>query len=115
MGRAVVAAELVALAMSALARFRELVHGRGKQLRELPIEELRRAGDDPVHHVTVSNREGTIGVIVQLSRAGALKVVIQGFLKGRFMPVKDVAIDGFYKYPDGTVADMSADEFYEFD
>jgi hypothetical protein len=42
-------------------------------------------------------------------------VVIQGFMKARFIPGKHVALDGFYKHPDGTVSTMPNEEFYEFD
>ena len=103
------------MASRSLVAFRTMVHRRSEQLRELAPEDLRRAGDEPIQRVTVGARRGTIAVIVQQTPTGALKVVIQGFLRKRLVPIKDVAIDGFYKYPDGAVADMSPDEFYDFD
>ncbi len=63
----------------------------------------------------IDSRPATISVIVQPREDGSVRVVIQGFIKSRFLPWKDVAIDGFYKYPDGTVTPMSADEFYDYD
>jgi hypothetical protein len=60
-------------------------------------------------------RPATIGIIVQPLPSGGLRVVVQGFMKARFMPRKHVALDGFYKYPDGTVSPMPSEEFYEFD
>ena len=99
----------------ALPRFREIVRQRGDQLRKLPFEELAKLADEPIQHVVVEKRQGTISLIVQPLSSGALRIVVQGFLKARFVPVKDVAIDGFYKYRDGTVAPMPAEEFYKFD
>jgi hypothetical protein len=52
---------------------------------------------------------------VQSNPDGSLRVVIQGFMKARFIPGKHVALDGFYKYRDGTVSAMPDKEFYEFD
>jgi hypothetical protein len=52
---------------------------------------------------------------VQSKPDGTLRVVIQGFMKARFIPGKHVALDGFYKHPDGTVSKMPNKEFYEFD
>jgi hypothetical protein len=64
----------------------------------------------------VDSRSATIGIIVESKPDGALRVVIQGFMKWRFVPFgKHVTLDGFYKHPDGTVSSMPNDEFYEFD
>ena len=52
---------------------------------------------------------------MQLKPDGNLRVVIQGFMKARFVPGKHVALDGFYKHRDGTVTPMPNEEFYEFD
>ena len=71
--------------------------------------------DTPTEQLTVVSRPATIGIIVQSKPDGTLRVVIQGFMKARFIPGKHVALDGFYKHPDGTVSKMPNKEFYEFD
>lgn len=43
------------------------------------------------------------------------RVVVQGFIKARFIPGKHVALDGFYKHADGSVSAMPDEELYEFD
>ena len=63
----------------------------------------------------VESRPATIGIIVQLIPDGRLRVVIQGFMKARFIPGKHVALNGFYKHLDGTVNAMPNEEFSEFD
>jgi hypothetical protein len=68
-----------------------------------------------MEHLTVELRPATISIITQPLPTGGLRVVIQGFMKARFLPGKHVALDGFYKYPDGTVAPMPDREFYKFD
>jgi hypothetical protein len=98
-----------------LAAFRQIIIERGQQLRRVPFGELSRLAAEPIQRVEVGNRRGTISIIVLPSPSGALRVVIQGFLRGRVLPVKDVAMDGFYKYPDGTVEPMPSEEFYDFD
>jgi len=87
---------------------------RGERLRRIAFEDLKQLTAEPTQHVTVESRPATIAVIVQPLPSGGLRVVVQGFMKGRFIG-KHVALDGFYKYPDGTVAPMPSEEFYEFD
>jgi len=98
----------------ALAKFRDIVNERGKRLRDLPFDELKRLGDPPIEHLVVESRPATIGIIVQSVASGGIRVVVQGFMKAKFLG-KNVALDGFYKYPDETVAPMPEREFYEFD
>jgi len=98
-----------------LATFRKLVEERGELLRKLPLEELRRLGAEPREHLTVESRPATIGIIVQARPNGSIRVVIQGFMKARFVPGAHVALDGFYKHPDGTVTAMPDEEFNQFD
>lgn len=98
-----------------LATFRKIVDERGERLRKLTQEELRKIGAAPLEQLIVESRPATIGIIVQPKPDGSLRVVIQGFMKARFVPGKNVALDGFYKHPDGTVSPMSDEEFYEFD
>ena len=97
-----------------LAPFRKIVDERGRQLRKLTQEELRTIGTAPLEELTVERRPATIGVIVQPKSDGSLRVVIQGFMKARFVPGKHVALDGFYKHRDGTVSAMPDEEFCEF-
>jgi hypothetical protein len=98
-----------------LATFRKIVDERGQRLRKLTQEELRRIGTTSLEELTVEQCPATIGVIVQPKSDGSLRVVIQGFMKARFVPGKHVALDGFYKHQDGTVSAMPDEEFYEFD
>jgi hypothetical protein len=97
----------------ALSTFREIVDKRGARLRKLPFEELAQL-DTPIEHLSVESRPATIGIIVQSLPSGAIRVVVQGFMKAKLLG-QNVALDGFYKYPDGTVTPMSDEEFYEFD
>jgi hypothetical protein len=103
-----------------LAAFRKIVNERGERLRGLKFEELRQLikplSDCPVEHLTIDSRPATIAIIVEPRPDGTLRVVVQGFMKARFVPlVKHVALDGFYKHSDEAVAPMPAMEFYEFD
>ena len=98
-----------------LAAFRLIVDERGERLRQLTFESLKRLTTEPIENITVESRPATISIIVQPKPDGSLRVVVQGFMKARFVPGKHVALDGFYKHPDGTVTPMAANEFYEFD
>ena len=98
-----------------LETFRKIVDERGQQLRKLTQEELKKRAAEPIEQLMVESRPATIGIIVQPIPDGSLRVVIQGFMKARFVPGKHVALDGFYKRLDGTVNPMSNEEFYEFD
>jgi len=98
-----------------LATFRQIVDERGERLRQLTFEGLKQLSTGPTEHITVESRPATISIIVQPKPDGSLRVVVQGFMKARFVPGKHVALDGFYKHPDGAVTPMPANEFYEFD
>ena len=65
--------------------------------------------------LVVESRPATIGIIVQSKPGGVLRVVIQGFMKARFIPGKHVALDGFDKHSDGTVSSMPDEELCQFD
>jgi len=98
-----------------LAAFREIVNKRGGELRKLPYQELLQHRDSPIETLSVESRPSTIGIIVEEQSNGAIRVVVQGFMKARVIPsASNVALDGFYKFPDGTIAPMPSDEFYEF-
>lgn len=92
-----------------------MVNERGQQLRRLTFEELKDFPGDNTEVVTVDSRLATISVIIQPREADRLRVVVQGFIRARFLPGKHVALDGFYKRQDGTVNPMPEDEYYEFD
>jgi hypothetical protein len=98
-----------------LATLRKAVNERGEQVRKLTQEELRKLAAEPPEQLVVDSRQATIGIIVQSRPDSSLRVVIQGFMKARFIPGKHVALDGFYKHADGTVSTMPDEEFYEFD
>ena len=98
-----------------LATFRKIVNERGERLRKLSQEDLKKLAAEPLEQLIVESRPGTIGIIVQSKPNGSIRVVVQGFMKARFIPGKHVALDGFYKHPDETVSTMPNEEFYEFD
>jgi len=102
-----------------LAVLRRIVNERGEKLRQLDYVELRKRPkpleDGEVEHLTVDSRPATIGIIVEPKPDGALRVVVQGFMNARFVPLlKHVALDGFYKHPNQSVTQMPDAEFYEF-
>jgi len=98
-----------------LAAFREIINERGERLRKLTQEELKKLAAEVPEQLTFDSRPATVGIIVESKPDGSLRVVVQGFMKARFIPGKHVALDGFYKHPDGTVSAMRDEEFYEFD
>jgi hypothetical protein len=98
-----------------LATFRKIVNERGEELRKMAQEELKRLANEPPEQLIVDSRLATIGVIALPKSDGRLQVVIQGFMKARFIPGKHVALDGFYKHTDGSVTTMPDEEFNEFD
>jgi hypothetical protein len=98
-----------------LATFRKIINERGEQLRKLTQEELKKLAAERPEQLIFDSRPATIGIIVQSKPDSTLRVVIQGFLKARFILGKHVALDGFDKHPDGTVSAMRDEEFYEFD
>lgn len=98
-----------------LATFRKIVEERGKALRLLTLDQLTKLASEPAETLTVDSHQATIGIIVQPRPDGCRRVVIQGFMKARFVPGKHVALDGFYKHPDGTISAMPDEECYEFD
>jgi len=99
----------------ALATLRKIINERGEQLRRLTFEELGKPAAWPVEQITVESRPTTISIIVQLKPDDSLLVVVRGFMKARFMPGYNVAMDGFCKHPDGSVTPMPDEEFYKFD
>ena len=98
-----------------LAAFRALVENRGKQLRKLSLEELKKLGAAPAEQLTFESRPATISILVQESPRNGIRVVVQGFMKARYVPGKHVALDGFYKNADGTVTPIADEELDEFD
>ena len=99
-----------------LATFRELVNQRGDRLRSLTFAELEDLARVPSSEsINVESRAATISTIIQHREDGSLRVVLQGFMKLRWLPFgKHVAVDGFYKHPGGAVTPMPDREFYEF-
>jgi hypothetical protein len=101
-----------------LAAFRKVVSERGERLRRLTFDDLKQLNkpleNRTLEHLTVEARPATIGIIVESREDGSLRVVVQGFMKNRFLG-SSVALDGFYKHPDGSVTPMPNDEFYQFD
>lgn len=95
--------------------FQDIVNERGDGLRKLPFQQLKQLVE-PAELITVGNRKGKASIIVNQLPSGGILVVVQGFLKQRFLPmVWSVALDGFYKYPDETMAPMTREDMYSFD
>jgi hypothetical protein len=92
-----------------------MVEERGADLRRRPFAELEQLTDPPSEQITVGSRSATIGIIVLCLPSGGVQVVVQGFLRNRFLPGSSVALDGFYKYADETISPMKDEEFYQFD
>ncbi|HEY4933505.1 MAG TPA: hypothetical protein VII23_18225 [Terriglobales bacterium] len=98
--------------------FQGLVHERGDLLRRLTFEQLIQPEVRKVEYVAVESRRGRITTIVDQGTlpSGGIRVVVQGFLKKRFLPTAwNVALDGFYKYPDETTAPLTREDMWEFD
>ena len=86
------------------ARFQSLVKERGNRLRKLAYEQLKRI-NEPTEWLTIESRPARIATMVQSLPSDGLRVVVQGFIKVRLVPmVYQVSLDGFYKYPDETMA-----------
>jgi hypothetical protein len=96
-----------------LTTFRKIVSERGERLRKLSLEEIKKVRDYPSEELVVDSRPATIGIILQPKSDGSFRVVVQGFMKARFIG-KHVAMDGFYKHPDESISAMPDTEFYEF-
>ncbi len=97
-----------------LAEFRKLVERRCDVLRQLDYNQLRERNDASVEELIFDSRSASITTIVEHMPDNLLRIVVQGFMDGRFIG-KHVALDGFYKNPDGSLGQMPDEEFYEFD
>jgi 5-formyltetrahydrofolate cyclo-ligase len=79
------------------ATFRKILDERGEQLRKLTQEELKKRAAKPPEQLIFDLRPATIGIIVQSKPDGNLRVVIQGFVKARFVPGKHVALVALHR------------------
>jgi hypothetical protein len=95
-----------------LARFREIVEERGKQLRALSYTDIVSLSLPP-EDLMVDSRKAIIAVIVEPVEEG-LRVVVQGFMDAKWIG-KNVALDGFYIHRDGSIHPMPDDEFFRYD
>jgi hypothetical protein len=91
---------------SSQEKFRELVSQRTKELEQLAFDDLKRMGNRPTEQLAVGRRAATIDIIVQYVEDGSLRIVVQGFMRSRLLPLKDVALGGFYKFPNGHIRPM---------
>jgi hypothetical protein len=99
-----------------LAAFRKLVDERAAALRQLPYDVLQAYGKSMPEAVTVEGRPATIGIIVQSASDNRLRIVLQGFMPGRFLRrLQNVALAGFYKHANGSWSAMPDDELDQFD
>jgi len=96
--------------------FQQMVTERGRRLRTLTYQQLAAMESEPDEMVAVGDRKGTISLMVERDGAEQLKVVVQGFLRSRWVAaIKDVALDGFHKHRDGVITGMTDAEFREYD
>src|SRR5260370_42248573 len=95
--------------------FRQMAMDRGRRLRDLPFSRLAEMTGEPSEEVTFGARQGTVSVIVERWDDARLRVVVQGFLKWSWLPVKSVALYGFYKQSGGSITEMRDAELYGHD
>lgn len=99
----------------ALGPFRDLVEDRAEALRALSFEELQRLDPEARESLTIESRPAEIFTIVELMPCGRLRVVLQGSMKPRFLPLgRHMAVAGFYKSPNGSVGELSDSDIHEF-
>ena len=99
-----------------LAAFRKLVDERAAALRQLSYDVLQAYAKAAPEAVSVDGRPATIGMIVQTTSDNRLRIVLQGFMPGRFLRrFQSVALAGFYKHADGSWSAMPDDELDQFD
>jgi hypothetical protein len=91
-----------------------MVEERGAALRKLSFESLKALADTPTESVIVESRLATIDLIITPIADGALRVVLQAFMKARLLGGSNVAVDGFHKHRDGSVSELSSSEYNEF-
>jgi hypothetical protein len=97
------------------ALFRDMVSEHGARLRKLTYEQLKHL-DEATESFKVASRPARISIIVLQLADDKLQIVVQGFIKVRFVPmVSQVALDGFYKYRDERIEPLSREDFYAFD
>jgi hypothetical protein len=99
-----------------LGEFRRMVNTHGAVLRTKSRDELIAAGLRPSETWDVAGRPATVTVIVEPKDDGSLRVVVQGFMRSKWLSsLRSVALDGFYHRPSGAIEPMPDGEFYEFD
>lgn len=100
---------------SATEEFRKIVEARGAALRQLPFTELVNL-TVPLEAVTIDGREGRISVIVEPTSSVGVRIIVQGFLDGRwFARFQTVALDGFDKNVSEVVSELEPSVFWGYD
>lgn len=102
------------------ALLQEIVEERGRGLRSLPYDVLEQMVGEPAEFITVESCPAMIGIVVEGQESpDMLRVVVQGSLKGRWLPrwlpLAYVAADGFYKCRDGDVSPLPWHELQSYD
>lgn len=93
-----------------------MVKARGDVLRTKSRDDLIAAGRQSTETWYVEGRPATVDVIVEPKDDGSLRVVVQGFMRSKWLSAfSSVALDGFYQRPAGAIEPMSDEEFHEFD
>jgi hypothetical protein len=91
-----------------------MVKARGDELRAMSRQQLITGTQQPTETWNVEGRPATVSFIVEPMDDGSLRVVVQGFMPGKWFG-KHVALDGFYHRPTGAIEPMTDEEFYGFD
>ena len=97
----------------ALAPFRELVRRRANEIKVLTWQQIVELPKDQTEDVMVGKHRGAISIIVECETE-RLRVVIQGFLKHRFLPGSSIAMEGFVKERNDNVIPMTDDELVDY-
>jgi hypothetical protein len=99
----------------ALGPFRDLVESRAQALHDSSFDELQSLESTPPESLIVESRPAEIYTIIEAMPCGRLRVVLQGSMKPRFLPLgRHMAVAGFYKTPDGAVEPLPDSEYHDF-
>ena len=98
-----------------VAHLQRLADERCASLSKLTFAELIGHAADP-ETVKLGGRTGGLSTRVEQRDNGALRVVVQGLLRFKWIPfMNSVAVQGFYKHPDGSISPIPDDEANELD
>jgi hypothetical protein len=80
----------------------------------MSFNELSQLDVVSIEEITVESHPSTISIHVQPTEDRGIRVIVQGFMKARFVPGSHVALDGFRMHPDGRITAMEEGELNQF-